>query len=124
MQNAFSVAGHPPAHHGSAGTCREGDPYFGSDWDTLSFCRRKRIAFSAYSPLGSISKVDVLHQPAVLAAAAAHGKSPAQIAVKYLTQQRIAAVTASSNPKHVSEVLNLSSFTLTRREMRALKEAV
>ena len=51
VQNAFSVAGHPPAHLGAAGLCREGDPLYGSDDATLRVCREHKIAFSAYSPL-------------------------------------------------------------------------
>lgn len=120
VQNAFSIAGHPPAHRGAAGPCQEGDPLYGSDDETLSFCRRRGITFSAYSPLGSISKVNVLEQPAVRAAAAAHSKSTAQVALKWLVQQRVAAVTSTSRPKHILEALDLSSFTLTRAEMRAL----
>ena len=105
VQNAFSVAGHPPTHLGRAGPCEEGSPLYGSDDETLRFCRRRRIAFSAYSPLGGISKVEVLSQPAVVSAAAAHGKSPAQVALRWLTQQRIAAVTTSSSPRHAMEAL-------------------
>ena len=73
--------------------------------------------------IGSISKVRVLDQPAVRAAALAHGKTAAQVALKWCVQQRIAAVTSTSNPKHVLEALDLASFTLTRRQMRALTAA-
>lgn len=120
VQNAFSVAGHPPAHRGAAAFCREGDPLYGSDDETLAFCRRKKIAFSAYSPLGHISKVNVLHQPKLLGVAAAHGKSAAQVALRWLVQQRIAAVTASSSPKHILEALGVWDFALTKREARVL----
>lgn len=51
VQNAFSVAGHPPAHEGAASPCQEGAPLYGSDMETLALCRKKKIAFSAYSPL-------------------------------------------------------------------------
>ncbi len=88
-----------------------------------ALCRRHGIAFSAYSPLGSISKVSVLSQPSVATAAAAHGKSRAQVALKWLTQQQIAAVTSTSRPKHAMEALDLGSFRLTRREMRELGAA-
>lgn len=123
VQNAFSVAGHPPSHLGAAGPCEEGAPLYGSDLETFDYCRRQRIAFSAYSPLGGISKVDVLTQPAVQQAAQAHGKSAAQIALKYLVQQKIAAVTATTKPKHMMQALDLHGFDLTRREMRALRAA-
>lgn len=125
VQNALSVAGHPPAHRGAAGPCQEGDPLYGSDMETLRFARRHRIAFSAYSPLGSISKVGVLDHPTVRRIAAANGRSAAQVALQWCAQQRIAAVTSTSNPRHVAEALDLDSqhWKLTRREMRTLTAA-
>ena len=120
MQNAYSVAGHPPAHRGAAGPCQEGDPLYGSDDETRRFCQRKKIAFSAYSPLGHISKVNVLHQPRLLGVAAAHGKSAAQVALRWLVQQRVAVVTASSSPKHIMEALGVWDFTLSKQEVRTL----
>ena len=51
------------------------------------------------------------------------GKSAAQIALKYLVQQKIAAVTATTKPKHMMQALDLHGFDLTRREMRALRAA-
>ena len=75
-QNAFSIAGHPPAHGGTVGPCEEGSPKWGSDLKTLRYCRRHGIAFSAYSPLGSISKVAVLTQPAVLRLSLIHISEP------------------------------------------------
>lgn len=124
VQNAFSVAGHPPTHLGTKGPCEEGSPLYGSDDATLALCRRKKIAFSAYSPLGSIAKVGVISQPSVARIADAHGKSRAQVALKWLTQQKIAAVTSTSRPKHVMEALDLGSFSLTKREMGELGAAV
>ena len=65
----------------------------------------------------------MLRQPAVRDAAAAHGKSAAQVALKWLVQQGIAAVTSTSSPKHALEVLDIWDFTLSRSEMRRLAAA-
>jgi len=123
VQNALSVAGHPAPHRGEGTACSEGAPLYGSDDATLRFARRHRITFAAYSPLGSISRVDVLGHPVVREVAAAHGKTPAQVALKWLVQQGIAAVTNTARPKHAAEALDLGSFTLSAREMRALSKA-
>lgn len=46
-----------------------------------------------------------------------------QVALKWLVQQGIAAVTNTARPKHAAEALDLGSFTLSAREMRALSKA-
>jgi diketogulonate reductase-like aldo/keto reductase len=62
----------------------------------------------------------VLRDPLVTRIGAAHNKSPAQVALRWLAQQRIAAVTASAKPRHLREVLQIGDFTLSDADMRAL----
>ena len=108
-QVGFSIGGHSESR-------------LGRDLDTLRKCREKGIAFSAYSPLGGLSGVDVLHHPRVLKVAAAHNRSAAQVALRWVTQQGVVAVSASSNPAHLASDLGSFSFNLTGAEMKALAE--
>ena len=119
-QVGLSIAGHPASHDGKAAGCEEGSRRYGSDLDTVSFGRRHGVTTMAYSPLGRISHVDVLGQRRVQKAAERHKKTSAQVALRWLTQQGIAAVTATSNSQHAAEALDSSSFDLTWWEMRAL----
>lgn len=66
----------------------------------------------------------MLQQPVVRAVAASHGKSAAQVALRWLVQQGIAAVTSSSSPRHVLEALDIWDFALTWKEMRALRAVI
>mmetsp|Transcript_33529 Transcript_33529/g.81541 ORF Transcript_33529/g.81541 Transcript_33529/m.81541 type:complete len:257 (-) Transcript_33529:462-1232(-) len=52
----------------------------GRDFETVGKCREKNVTYSAYSPLGGLTGVDVLSNPQVKAVAAAHNKSTAQVA--------------------------------------------
>lgn len=108
-QVGFSIGGHSESR-------------LGRDLDTLRKCREKGIAFSAYSPLGGLSGVDVLHHPRVLKVAAAHNRSAAQVALRWVTQQGVVAVSASSNLAHLASDLGSFSFNLTGAEMKALAE--
>ncbi|EOD24346.1 hypothetical protein EMIHUDRAFT_238572 [Emiliania huxleyi CCMP1516] len=108
-QVGFSIGGHSESR-------------LGRDLDTLRKCREKGIAFSAYSPLGGLSGVDVLHHPRVLKVAAAHNRSASQVALRWVTQQGVVAVSASSNPAHLASDLGSFSFNLTGAEMKALAE--
>ena len=56
----------------------------------------------------------------VVAVGAAHNKSSAQVALRWVTQQGVVAVTASTNPRHLAGDLEIFDFTLTDAEMAAL----
>ena len=92
----------------------------GRDLDTLATCRQKGITYSAYSPLGGLSGVDVLSNPTVLAVGRAHNKSSAQVALRWVTQQGVVAVTASTKASHLKSDLAIFDFELTKAEMAAL----
>ena len=78
------------------------------------------VAFAAYSPLGHISQVEVLGQPKVQAVAARLGRSPAQVAMRWLVQQGIPVVTGTANPAHAKEALDLFGWRLSDKDMREL----
>lgn len=108
-QVAFSIGGHWQAEQ----------PY-GSDDATLAKSRELGVTLSAYAPLGGTSGVDVLHDPHVVAVASAHGVSTAQVALRWLIQQGIPAVTATDSPAHAASDLATYDLELTDEEMRSL----
>jgi diketogulonate reductase-like aldo/keto reductase len=87
---------------------------------TLAFCARHGITYEAYSPLGGLSHVDVLGDADVLAIAAAHGVSAAQVALRWVVQQGVPFVTAATNATYMAEDLDLFGFALSDDEMRTL----
>mmetsp|Transcript_37007 Transcript_37007/g.86423 ORF Transcript_37007/g.86423 Transcript_37007/m.86423 type:complete len:283 (-) Transcript_37007:224-1072(-) len=97
------------------------NPKLGSDYDTLMKCRAKNITYSAYSPLGGLSGIPVLSNPAVQTVAKRHGKSTAQVALRWVTQQGVVAVTASNNSRYDAEDLDILDFSLDDSEMDTLK---
>ena len=64
------------------------------DKATVAFCKGKKITVEAYSPLGHTG-APVMKNPAVVAIAAAHSKSAAAVALKYIVQSGHPFVTAS-----------------------------
>ena len=106
-QCGFSIGGH-------------NESVFGRDDATLAKCKAKGITYSAYSPLGGLSHVDVLHDPRVLRVAAAHKKSAAQVALRWVIQQEVVAVTASTKIAHLEADLQVFDFSLTATEMELL----
>lgn len=95
-------------------------PKIGGDDATAKFCADNGISYSAYSPLGGLSGLDIYKNPRVVAIGKAHNKSPAQIALRWLVQQNITVVTAADKASYETEDMDLFSFTLTDAEMSAL----
>lgn len=95
----------------------------------LRFCRAERIAVTAFSPLGAPSYVpigmaaadeDAMDEPAVRAAAARLGRTPAQVLLRWGVQRGTAVVPKTSNPKRLAENLAVFDFELTADEMAAI----
>lgn len=94
---------------------------------TIGYCDARNITYMAYSPLcggsngSSCQHGSVMHQPQVQAIAKAHGKSAAQVALKWLVQQGRPLATAVAREDFAREDLDLWSWgELSDREMRAL----
>lgn len=80
--------------------------------------RELGITTTAYSPLGRGGAF--LTAPAVVAAAAAHDKTPAQVVLRWHIQQGIAAAPKSADPVRQRENLDIFDFALTPAEMAAI----
>jgi len=109
-QCGHSVGAHNSSHN----------PRFGGDDGTVKFCADNGISYSAYSPLGGLSGLDIYKNPRVVAIGKAHNKSPAQVALRWLVQQNITVVTAANKESYEAEDMDLFSFSLTDQEMAAL----
>lgn len=83
----------------------------------IETCRRHGVAFVSYSPIGSGHLLD---EPVIGAIARDHGKSPAQIMLRWHLQQGMVAIPRSSSPERVRENIALTDFTLSEAEMARL----
>ena len=93
---------------------------YGSTDETLKVAQDKGIVFQAYSPLGGVSNVDVLGRREVRRIAEKYGRTPAQVAARWLIQQRVGAVSATAHPAHASELLDVARFRLADADMAVL----
>jgi diketogulonate reductase-like aldo/keto reductase len=80
---------------------------------------REQIVVTAYSPLGS-GQVGPLQDAIVADIAKKHGKSPAQILIKWSIQHGHTVIPKSSNRKRISENANIFDFELTQDQMKSL----
>lgn len=111
LQRLIDETGEPPAINQL-----EIHPSF-SQPETLRFCKEHGITVEAYSPLGHGTDMKA---PAIAQAADAHHVSPAQIVLRWHTQEGRVAIPKSSHPERMALNLNVFSFDLEPHEMQAI----
>jgi len=101
--------------------------------DLVNYCKEQGITVTAYSPLGSkgiaaLNKMagierelpDLMDVTEVKQIAETHGKSPAQVLLRWILECGIAAIPKSTNPKRLRDNLNIFDFTLSEEEIETL----
>ncbi|KAF7225186.1 aldo-keto reductase family 1 member B1 isoform X1 [Nothobranchius furzeri] len=100
--------------------------------EMIEFCRSKNIVLTAYSPFGSPERppdllrgdtdpYKLLADPVVAGVARKHGKSPAQVLLRYHVQQGIAVIPKSDKPHHILENTKIFDFSLSDEDMNTLR---
>ncbi|WP_343609641.1 aldo/keto reductase [Novosphingobium sp.] len=93
------------------------DPRHGRG-DLLAFHKLHDIATEGWSPLGQGN--DLLSHPVLGEIAEAHGRSPAQIALRWQVQQGIIPIPKSADPARQSANLDVFSFALSDEDMATI----
>lgn len=96
----------------------ECNPFFQRE-DELSYLKEQGIQMQAWSPL-SAGQNDLFHNEVLCRIGTTHGKSPAQVVLRWLTQRGIVPLVKSSNPQRMKENLDIFDFTLSENEMRQI----
>lgn len=86
--------------------------------DMREFNSAQGTVTEAYTPIGR--GTELLTAPAVVAAAEAHGVTPAQAVLRWHTQQGLVAIPKSSHRDRLAENLDVFGFNLTQAELEAL----
>lgn len=95
----------------------------------LRFCRESGIAVTAFSPLGALSYVplgmaktseSVMTEHAVVAAAQAHDRTPAQVLLRWGIQRGTSVIPKTSRYERLVENLASTDFQLSETEMAAI----
>ena len=84
----------------------------------LRATREAGMALTAYSP---IARGRVMESEALREIGARHGKSPAQVAIRWLLQQEgVATIPKAARPEHCEENFGVFDFALDEGEMQAI----
>jgi diketogulonate reductase-like aldo/keto reductase len=102
-------------------------PYF-TQRDVQAADARHGILTQAWSPIGGITfypgwgddRRNVMADPAIAAVGHAHGKSPAQVMLRWHLQQGRSAIPKSTNPARIAENFDIFDFELIPDELAAI----
>lgn len=103
-------------------------PYF-SQPDPRAANAERGILTQAWSPIGGITfypgwaddgRVSVMDDPTIHAVATAHGKTPAQVMLRWQLQHGRSAIPKSTNPGRIAENLSVFDFELSADELASI----
>lgn len=83
--------------------------------DTIELCRKNDILVEAWSPLG---RGHLLDNPVLAEIAGHHGKSPAQIILRWVLQNNVLPLVKSVHAERIRENYDIFDFELTHQEMK------
>jgi diketogulonate reductase-like aldo/keto reductase len=82
-------------------------------------CARHGMALVAYSP---VAKGRVKNDATLARIGQAHGKTAAQVCLRWLEQQNVAAIPRTSKIERLSENIDIFDFALSDEEMQAISQ--
>jgi 2,5-diketo-D-gluconate reductase B len=93
-------------------------PFINQD-KVLAKCKQHGMAVVAYCPIarGKVPGADALER-----IGKAHGKSAAQVSLRYLVQMGVCAIPRTATPDHLKANIDVFDFKLTDAEMAELKK--
>jgi diketogulonate reductase-like aldo/keto reductase len=100
-------------------------PYF-QQREVQDFGTKHGILTQAWSPIGGITfyregeHTSTLQDPVIVEIAQAHGKSPAQVMLRWHLQQGRSAIPKSTKPTRIAENLDVFDFALTSDQLAAI----
>jgi len=85
-------------------------------------CAEEGIQIECWFPLGGRdSKGEILRDPTINAIAKAHGKSAAQVIIRWHMQEGFSVIPGTSNPAYIKENIDVMDFALSNVEMAAIR---
>lgn len=96
----------------------ECNPFFQRE-DERQYMEKKNVVMQAWSPLAA-GQTNLFANIVLKEIAAAHEKTVAQVALRWLTQRNIVPIVKSANVERMAANLNIFDFTLTAEEMQKI----
>lgn len=105
----------------------EAHPYFANDW-FCSWCKREGVLITAHTPLGGAkanaewrgASESPLDDPVIKGIAEKHGKSAAQVCIRWAIDRGTVVIPKSTKPHRIKENFDVLDFKLSDEEVAAI----
>ena len=94
----------------------EFSPYF-QRWEDKRVNDQYGVQVESWGPLVSGSRPEIFTEPTLVEIGAKYGKTPAQVILRYLTQQGVVTVCKTERPERMVENIDVFDFTLPPEDM-------
>ena len=97
---------------------------------TNLYCQRQKehgwldkyeVQHMAYAPLGQGQRNEMFSEPEIVALATKYGKTPAQILLRFMTQQKIVVIPKSVHEERIKENIDIFDFSMTDEELQSIR---
>jgi diketogulonate reductase-like aldo/keto reductase len=85
--------------------------------DLLEFCKKEKIQMEAYSPLSRAKNLD---SPMLKRVGSHHGKTPAQVMIRWGLQHGLVEIPKSTHKERISENASVFDFQIDDSEMKEI----
>ena len=93
---------------------------FFQQWDAQAFMESKDVQMEGWAPFAE-GHNDLFHNPVLAAIGQAHGKSVAQVVLRWLLQRGIVCIPKSASRERMAQNFDVFDFELTSEDMDAIR---
>jgi 2,5-diketo-D-gluconate reductase A len=87
--------------------------------ETQAFLEENHVQIESWGPFAE-GRNDIFHNDLLLSIAARHGRSVAQVILRWLIQRRVVAIPKSVRPERIAENFDIFGFELSPEEMESI----
>jgi diketogulonate reductase-like aldo/keto reductase len=102
---------------------------YNQQWAMIQYLESRKLHLTAYSPLGSTggtgpNGISLIQEPIILEVAKELGKTPAQVAIRYLLQSSpvVDVIPKSVTPKYIKQNKEVFDFQLTPEQVAKIRK--
>lgn len=89
-------------------------------WKMHAFLQKEGIVHESYSPLGSGTQ-NLINNEQLQEIGSHYGKTPVQVVLHYLVQNKIMTIPRSTNPQHIKSNFDIFDFALEEEDLEELR---
>ena len=90
--------------------------------DEHEWLKKYEVQHMAYAPLGQGQRNEMFSVPEIVLLAKKYGKTPAQILLRFITQQNIVVIPKSVHEDRIQENIDIFDFSMTDEELYSIKK--